>query len=84
MFSPFHLRAWSRSRHHRPGVALGIITGGRVGNGKIVSSVHVHGVRNGSGATSSEKLEVKEWEAMELDALINAQLYISSRRQCDD
>jgi hypothetical protein len=28
--------------------------------------------------------KVKEWEAMELDALINAQLYISSRRQCDD
>jgi hypothetical protein len=26
----------------------------------------------------------KEWEAMGLDALIDAQLYMHSRRQCDD
>jgi hypothetical protein len=28
--------------------------------------------------------KVKEWEAMELDALINTQLYMRSRRQCHD
>jgi hypothetical protein len=26
----------------------------------------------------------KEWEAMGLDALIDAQLYMHNRRQCDD
>jgi hypothetical protein len=26
----------------------------------------------------------KEWEAMRLDALIDAQLYMRSKRQCDD
>jgi hypothetical protein len=36
---------------------LGVITGGLVGDGKIVSSFHGHEVRNGSGAASSKKLE---------------------------
>jgi hypothetical protein len=38
-----------------------------------VSSFLGHGVRNGRSATSSEKLEG-----------IDAQLYMLSRRQCDD
>jgi hypothetical protein len=28
--------------------------------------------------------KAKEWEAMGLDALINAQLYMRSKQQCDD
>jgi hypothetical protein len=28
--------------------------------------------------------KAKEWEAMGLDAVIDAQLYMRSRRQCDD
>jgi hypothetical protein len=28
--------------------------------------------------------KAKEWEAMGLDTLIDAQLYMRSRRQCDD
>jgi hypothetical protein len=42
-----------------PRVTLGVVASGLVGDGKIVSSFYGHGVRNGSSAASSEKLEGK-------------------------
>jgi hypothetical protein len=49
-----------------------------------VSSFRDHEVGNGSGAASSEKLEGKGMKVMELDALIDAQLYMCNRGQYDN
>jgi hypothetical protein len=43
--------------YQSPGDTLGVGGGGCVSDGKIVSSFCAHGVRNGSGAASNEKLE---------------------------
>jgi hypothetical protein len=57
------LRRGDQSNALRPGVTLGVIVGGPVGDGEIMSSFHGHGVRNRSSATSSERLEDERLES---------------------
>jgi hypothetical protein len=64
--------------------ALRVITDRLVSDGKIVINFHGHGVRNGSGAVTSEKLEGERMESDGTGCTHRRSVYMRSKQQCED